>query len=209
MLNGILGKKVGMTHIYVDDKQIPVTVIEAGPAHVVQKKTVQKDGYEALQVGYGEKTAPRTNKPMAGHFKKAGTVSLYHIKEFSAEDIDSINVGQAVGCGEVFKTGDFVDVTATSKGKGFAGVIKRWGFHGGPGGHGSKHGRAGGSVGQGSDPSKVFKGIGMPGQMGNKKATIQNVEVVGVKPEANILLLKGGVPGSVGTIITIKKALKK
>ncbi len=208
-MEGILGKKVGMTHIFTGTMQVPVTVVQAGPVHIVQKKTVAKDGYDALQVGFSEKKPSRVSKPLAGHVKKAGAPTVYHLKEFKTSDIDKYSPGDIVKTSDVVEVGNFVDVSSKSKGKGFQGVVKRWNFKGGPAGHGSMHGRTSGSVGQGSDPSKVFKGMKMPGQTGNKRITVQNVEVVGIRNDGEILLLKGAIPGSRGTLIEIRKALKK
>ncbi len=209
MIEGILGKKIGMTQIFSDGEQVPVTVIQAGACYVTQKKTTSTDGYDAIQIGFGEKKAERTNKAMKGHFDKAGTKAFYHTKEFGGEELDAYEKGQEINCADVFNAGDYVDVSADTKGKGFAGVMKRWNFAGGPGGHGSNHHRAPGSIGQSSDPSKVFKGMKMAGQMGNKKTTTQNLKVVDIKKEDNIILIKGAVPGHVNSIIVIKKALKK
>lgn len=209
IVNGILGKKVGMTHIYADNMQVPVTVIEAGPNHVVQKKSVAGDSYDALQIGFLEKKPSRMNKAMAGHYKKHNAKPAYHIREVGSDDFEAITPGQVINCADVFKEGDFVDVTATSKGRGFTGVIKRWNFHCGPKGHGSKHQRAPGSIGQGSDPSRVYKGKKMPGHKGNKKVSTQNLKVMDVLTEENVILIKGCVPGSIGSIVLIKKALKK
>ncbi len=209
VMEGILGKKIGMTHVFVGMNQIPVTVVEAGPSYVVQKKTKATDGYEAVQIGFGDKRPSRVNKPLTGHYKKYGTPTTYHLKEFKALDIDAIKPGQTIKCSDVFEVGQFVDVTGTSKGRGFQGVVKRWNFKGGPGGHGSKHGRTSGSVGQGADPGRVFKGMRMPGQMGNKQITTQNLEIVDIKADENVILIKGALPGSVGSLVVIKKALKR
>jgi large subunit ribosomal protein L3 len=209
MLKGILGKKIGMTHIFSGVEQIPVTVIQAGPNYVVQKKLKAGDSYDAVQIGFLDKKPSRVSKAMTGHFKKHNAPSTYHLREVSADDMDSLVAGQVINCSEVFQTGDFVDVSASSKGKGFSGVIKRWNFHSGPKGHGSKHQRAPGSVGQGSDPSKVHKGKKMPGHYGAATTTTQNLKVVDVLEEENVLLIKGSVPGSIGSLILINKAIKK
>lgn len=198
-----------MTHVYVEEKQVPVTVVKAGPLHVVQRKTVQKDGYDAVQAGFAEKKPSRTGKAMAGHFKKAGTPSVYRVAEFKADDMDSFTPGKVVNCSDVFKVGDYVDVTSRCKGKGFAGVVRRWKFAGGPKSHGSMMNRAPGSIGRSSDPSRVVKGMRMGGHMGDKNVTIQNLKVVGVMAEDNILLIKGAIPGAVGAYLKINKALKK
>ncbi len=210
MLEAILGKKIGMTRIFSEEgEEIPVTVVLAGPCFVVQKKSKDKEGYDAVQLGFLEKKAGKVNKPLKAHFKKAGLPCFYHLKEFRGEGLDEYKPGQKLVCSEIFKDGDFVDVSGRSKGKGFTGVMKRWGFAGGPGSHGSMHNRAPGSIGGSSDPSKVFKGMKMAGHKGNGMTTIQNLRVVGVSPEDNILLLKGAVPGPVNGVVEIRKALKK
>lgn len=209
MVEGILGKKLGMTHIYSDGVEIPVTVIEAGWCQVTQKKTRANDGYDALQLGFAEKKEKRVNMPMKGHFKKAGSLGFYHLAEFACPDVDSYEPGQTISCGEIFSKGDYVDISGTSKGKGFQGVVKRWNFSGGPASHGSRHGRTSGSIGQSSDPSRVFKGMKMAGHMGARKVTVQNVKVVDVRKEENLILVKGAVPGATGAVMVIKKAVKK
>ncbi|MBI5234075.1 MAG: 50S ribosomal protein L3 [Deltaproteobacteria bacterium] len=209
MLEGLIGKKIGMTHIYTGGVEVPVTVIKAGPCYVTQKKTRDKDGYGALQIGILEKKKTRTSKPMKGHFDKAGTPSFYAVKEIRGDSFDDYKSGQAIACADVFKAGDYVDVTSRSKGKGFAGVIKRWNFRGGPRSHGSMHDRAPGSIGSSSYPSRVFKGMRMGGHMGFRETTVQNQVVVAVNSEENLLLVRGAVPGAVGTVVVIKKAAKK
>jgi large subunit ribosomal protein L3 len=210
MINGILGKKVGMTSVFSEDgAQVPVTVIKTDPCYVVQRKVSERDGYEAVQLGVAEKKESRASGPMKGHFKKAGTPCLYRLAEFKCEAGDEYKPGQAVKCADLFKAGDFVDIKGTSKGKGFQGSMKRWGFGGGKRTHGSMHGRGPGSIGQSSDPSRVFKGMKMAGQMGNSTVTVQNVKVVDVKADENLLLVKGAVPGAVNSFVMIKKALKK
>lgn len=208
-MEGILGKKIGMTHVYRGDVQIPVTVVEAGPLTVVQRKLTERDGYEAVQLGFGAKKPSRVTKPLTGHFKKHGSDPVYHLKEFALSEGDELKAGDKINCADVLKVGDFIDVTSTSKGKGFTGVIKRWNHNSGPEGHGSRHNRAPGSIGQSSNPSKVFKGMKMPGQYGNKTATIQNLEVVDIKAEQNLLIIKGSVPGARNSILVINKAVKK
>lgn len=199
-----------MTQIFGEDGMvIPVTVVKTSPGFVTQVKTKERDGYEALQVGFNEQKAQRVNKAMAGHFKKAGTAAFSTLLEFDVDELGEYKAGDTINCNEVFNAGDFVDVTARGKGKGFTGVMKRWGFSGGPGGHGSMHNRGPGSIGQASNPSKVFKGIKMAGHKGNKTITTQNLKVVGIKAEENILLVKGSVPGPINGTIVIKKALKK
>ncbi len=209
MVEGLLGKKIGMTQIFSGDEEVPVTVVRVGPCFVVQKKTEQKDGYESIQLGFFEKKPERVNKALKGHFGKAGTPFFYHLKEFNGEGLDGYKVGQKVGCAEVFGEGDFVDITGTTKGKGFVGVMKRWNFAGGPASHGSMHNRAPGSIGQCSDPSRVFKGTKMPGHDGARRVTTQNLKIMGVVSEENLLLIKGAVPGSVNGLLEIRKALKK
>jgi large subunit ribosomal protein L3 len=209
MIKGILGKKLGMTQIFaVDGKRIPVTVVEAGPCVVLQKKTVETDGYNALQVGFGGKNTHRTNKPAMGHFKKVGQGAFAHLRELKADNVDDFNVGDEITCGGVFAPGDIVDVTGTSKGKGFQGVIKRWNFSGGRSTHGSKFHRAPGSIGCSAWPSRVFKGKKMAGQMGNEQVTTQNLKVIEVRPEQNLILLRGAVPGPKNGLVVIRKGIK-
>jgi len=210
MIEGILGKKIGMTHIYSEGgAQIPVTVISAGSCYVVQKKTKENDGYEAVQVGIGEKKEKRANRPMKGHFKKAGTPCLYTLTEFKGEGLDEYKAGAPLNAADVFKVGDIVDVSGKSKGKGFQGSMKRHNFSGGGGSHGSMHNRAPGSIGSSSDPSRVYKGMRMAGHMGDSKVTVQNLEVVGVRAQENILLVRGAVPGAVNGTVVVKRAVKR
>ena len=206
---GIIGKKLGMTQVFLEDGSvIPVTVVEAGPCPVIQKKTKEKDGYDALQLGFLPKKNQRVNKPRSGHFKKAGTSAFYHTKEFRVEDGSGYELGQEVRV-DLFKAGDVVDVTSLSKGKGFAGVIKRHGFHGSPGSHGThEYFRHGGSVGSATYPHHTFKGLRMPGQLGNRRVTLQNITVVDVKEDQNLLLLRGGIPGSPTGWVLIRGATK-
>ena len=208
MKKGIIGKKIGMTQIFDESgKVIPVTVVEAGPCVVVQKKTVENDGYAAVQLGFGDEKATRVNKPIKGHFDKADAAYKKNLKEFRLEDCESVNVGDILKA-DTFAPGDMVDVSGTSKGKGFQGAIKRHGQHRGPMAHGSKFHRHQGSNGACSSPSKVFKGKGMPGQMGHVKVTVQNLEVVKVDAENNLLLVKGAVPGPKKSLVTIKETVK-
>src|SRR3972149_4393709 len=210
MLKGILGKKLGMTQIFDKEGEvIPVTVIKAGPCFVVQKKNRGKEGYDSVQLGFIEKKKKRVNKPLTGHFTKANTQCFYHLKEFKGEALDSYQVGQKITCGSIFKVGEFVDVSGRTKGRGFAGVMKRWDFAGGPGSHGSMFNRAPGSIGSSSDPSRVYKGMKVGGHMGSANVTVQNPPIVGVKGEGDRLLVKGAVPGAVNGVVVIKKALKK
>lgn len=209
MIEGIVGKKLGMTHIYSEDgAMVPVTVVKTGNT-VVQKKTADKDGYEAVQVGFLEKKEQRVNRPMKGHFKKAGSPCFYHLVELKGSDLSAIQPGAAVNAPDVFKIGDWVDVTGTSKGKGFMGSMRRHNFSGGAESHGSMHNRAPGSIGSSSDPSRVFKGMRMAGHMGHARVTVQNLKVVGIRAEENVLLIKGAVPGPINGIVVIKKAIKK
>ncbi len=210
MIEGILGKKIGMTHIYSEaGEMVPVTVVRAAECYVVQKKTKERDGYEAIQLGIGEKKEKRANKAMKGHFKKAGTPCLYNLAEVRGGKLDELNPGQALNCADVFKVGDFVDVEGTSKGKGFMGSMRRHHFSGGAESHGSMHNRAPGSIGSSSDPSRVYKGMRMAGHMGCDKVTVQNLKVVGIRPEDNVLLICGAVPGAVNGLVLVKKAMKK
>lgn len=209
MIEGILGKKIGMTHIYSEDgSQVPVTVVKAA-CYVVQKKTAERDGYEAIQLGILEKKESRATKAMQGHFKKAGTPCLYRLTEVKGDGLDAYAPGQAINCSEVFKVGDFIDVSGTSKGKGFQGSMKRHHFSGGGESHGSMHNRAPGSIGSSSDPSRVYKGMRMAGHMGSERNTVQNLKVVAIKAEENLLLIKGAVPGAINSIVVVKRAHKK
>ncbi len=210
MIEGILGKKIGMTHIYSETgEMVPVTVVSAAQCFVVQKKTKERDGYEAVQIGIGEKKEKRANKAMKGHFKKGGTPCLYNLAEVKGEKLDELKAGQALNCSELFKAGDFVDVEGKSKGKGFMGSMRRHHFSGGGESHGSMHNRAPGSIGSSSDPSRVYKGMRMAGHMGSRNVTVQNLKVVAVRPEDNVLLIGGAVPGAINGLVLVKKAMKK
>ncbi len=202
MKKAIIGKKIGMTQIFDENgKVVPVTVVEAGPCVVVQKKTSDNDGYEAIQVGFEEIREKLANKPRKGHFAKAGTTLRRTLKEFRLDDISQYEVGQEIKA-DVFEAGDKVDVSAVSKGKGFQGVIKRWNQQRGPMTHGSKFHRAPGSMGAASSPSRVFKNKRMPGHMGSVNTTVINLEVVKVIAEKNLILIKGGIPGpNKGTVV--------
>ena len=209
MKKGIIGKKIGMTQIFDESgKVIPVTVIEAGPCVVVQKKTTENDGYEAVQLGYGDVKVTRVNKPMKGHFDKADVACKKELKEFRLEDCASVNVGDILKA-DTFAVGDMVDVSGTSKGKGFQGTIKRHNNSRLKETHGSGpvH-RHAGSMGACSSPSRIFKGKGMPGQMGNEKVTVQNLEVVKIDAENNLIALKGAIPGPKGGIVSIVDSVK-
>ena len=206
MINGLLGKKIGMSQVFAaDGRRIPVTVLEAGPCVVLQKKTSANDGYEAVQVGFGVRSAHRVSKPDMGHFKKAGKGAFTFVREFAPTA--ECSVGDEVDC-TIFKPGDRIDVTATSKGKGFQGVIKRWGFSGGRASHGSMFKRRPGSIGQSATPSKVIKGKKMPGQMGNERVTTQNLIIVDIRPEQNLILVRGAVPGPRNGLVEIRKGIK-
>jgi large subunit ribosomal protein L3 len=201
---GILGKKVGMTRVYSEMGQAtPVTVVEAGPCKVLQVKSEATDGYNAIQVGFSEKKGSRTNKAIAGHVKKAGAEGFYFIREFRVDDPDSYEVGQDITLDTVLKVGDLVDVQGTSKGKGFQGVIKRHGFAGGGAGHGSKFHRAPGSIGMSAYPGRVVKGKKMPGRMGNDTVLRKNVIVIDIRPDDNVVLLKGPLPGAKNGLLKI------
>jgi large subunit ribosomal protein L3 len=210
-MTGLIGRKIGMTQVFTEDGNlVPVTAIEAGPCVVVQKKDKVKDGYEALQLGFGPKKSQRVNKPEQGHMGKAGKGAFSVLKEFPSEEISSFEVGQEIKLSEIFKAGDHVDVTGTSKGKGFAGVIKRWGFAGFPGSHGThEYFRHGGAIGNRSYPGRVFKGKKMAGQLGNERVSVQNIEVVQIREESNLLLVKGAVPGGKRGVLLIRRTVKR
>ncbi|MDK0618651.1 50S ribosomal protein L3 [Clostridium perfringens] len=208
MKKAIIGKKVGMTQIFDENgRVIPVTVVEAGPCVVVQKKTVETDGYDAIQVGFGELREKLVNKPRKGHFAKAGVSLRRTLKEFRMEDVANYNVGDEIKV-DAFEIGDKVDVSGVSKGKGFQGTIKRWNASRGPMSHGSKFHRAPGSMGAASDPSRTFKNKRMPGHMGAKNTTVLNLEVVKIMPEKNIILIKGGIPGPNKGTVVIRNSVK-
>ena len=203
---GLIGKKIGMTSVFsADGKNVPCTVIEVGPCVVTQVKTLEKDGYEALQLGFIEKKEKHTTKPMMGHFEKAGVAPQRHLAEFSGFEGEHV-LGDTFTV-ELFEEGGFVDIVGTSKGKGYQGVVKRHGFGGvGQTTHGQHNRlRAPGSIGACSYPAKVFKGMRMAGQMGNERVTVQNLQVLKVIPEHNILMIKGSVPGAKGSIVIVEK----
>ena len=209
MKKGLIGKKIGMTQIF-DEKgnMIPVTVVEAGPCVVVQKKTTENDGYEAVQVGYGDKKVQRVNKPMAGHFKKADVAPKKVLKEFRLADTSAVNVGDILKA-DIFAAGEYVDVVGKSKGKGTAGVIKRWNFGRLRESHGTGPvARHGGSLGV-IDPARIFKGKKMAGHLGTERVTVQNLSVVKVDSENNLIAIKGSVPGPKGGIVVIADSVKK
>ena len=208
MKKAILGKKLGMTQIFAEDGTlVPVTVIQAGPCSVVQKKTVEIDGYSAVQVGFEDKKEKKANKPEKGHFAKAGVAVKRYVKEFKLDGAADMNVGDEIKV-DVFEAGEMIDVTGTSKGHGYAGTIKRWGTHRGPMSHGSHYHRGPGSLGACSSPSRVFKGKRLPGHYGVDTVTIQNLDLVKIDTERNLLLVKGSVPGPKGGLLVIKNAVK-
>jgi large subunit ribosomal protein L3 len=209
MTTGILGKKLGMTQVFdTEGKVIPVTVIEAGPCTVIQRKTAQRDGYEAVQIGFGAARAHKVGKPMLGHFQKAGKGTFRALQEIRLEGSEPLDVGAEIKV-DIFKEGDVVDVMGHTKGRGFAGVVKRWNFKGGRATHGSMFHRAPGSIGASAWPSRVIKNIKMAGHYGSERVTILNLRVVGVQPEKNILLVRGAVPGAKNSLVFVRRAVKK
>ena len=212
MKKAILGKKIGMTQIFLaDGRLVPVTVVEAGPCKVTQVKTVETDGYEAVQVGFGELSEQRAkkllNKPELGHFTKAGVSPARYLREFRFEDISNYKVGDEIKC-DVFAEGDKIDAIGTSKGHGYTGTIQRWNMHTGPMSHGSKYHRGVGSLSANSDPSRVFKNKKMAGQYGGERVTIQNLEIVKVDAERNLIMIKGAIPGANGSLVIVREAVK-
>ncbi|HAY21910.1 50S ribosomal protein L3 [Desulfobacca acetoxidans] len=207
MIGRLLGRKLGMTRIFsAEGVALPVTVIEAGPCYVVQKKSLAADGYDAVQVGFIRKRLDKLTKPLQGHYEKHGFKSGFlFLKEFRLDSIPDLEVGQELDVSQ-FEIGERVDVVGFSKGRGFAGVIKRWGFQRGPETHGSMSHRAPGSIGASAYPSRVFKGKKLPGRMGNARVTTLTLEVVDVRPESNLLILKGAVPGARHGLLLIKKS---
>ena len=212
MKKAIVGKKIGMTQIFTaDGRLVPVTVVEAGPCKVVQKKTVETDGYSAVQVGFDTLPENRAkklvNKPLTGHFQKAGVAPARHLREFRLDNAADMEVGGELTVSQ-FEAGEKIDVCGMSKGHGFTGVIQRWNQHTGPMSHGSKYHRGVGSMGANSDPSRVFKNKHMPGHYGVERVTIQNLEIVQVDAERNLLLIKGAVPGPNGSLLLVRNACK-
>lgn len=209
MTTGIIGKKLGMTQVFdAEGRVTPVTVIEAGPCTVVQKKTREADGYEAVQLGFGRMKAQRVTRPMAGHFRQAGKGGFVELREFRSLGDPPLEVGQEVRV-DMFREGDVVDVTGHTKGRGFAGVVKRWNFRGGRATHGSMFHRAPGSIGGSSWPSRVIKNMKMGGHYGNERVTVLNLKVVGIQPEKNLLLVRGAVPGARNSVVLVRRAVKK
>ena len=208
MNKGLIGKKLGMTQIFDEQgKVIPVTVIEAGPCVVAQVKTVETDGYNAIQLGFGDVKESKINKPEKGHFAKSKLTPKKHLREFRLDSVENINVGDELKA-DTFTAGDQLDIQGTSKGNGFQGVIKRHGQSRGPMGHGSMYHRRPGSMGPTSTPGRVFKGKKLPGHMGSQTITIQNLEVVRVDLDKNVILVKGSVPGAKGAILKLKTSVK-
>ena len=208
MKKGIIGKKLGMTQIFTEDgTRVPVTVVQAGPCIVTQKKLQDVDGYSAIQFGFESVDAARANKPLLGHCTKSGHGVFRYLKEIKLSNAAELNLGDSLTVDQ-FLPGDYVDVTGTSIGKGFQGVIKRWNFKGGRASHGSRFHRAPGSIGASATPSRVFKNKKMPGQMGNEKVTVQRLQIVRVDSADNLLLIKGAVPGHKNNIVIIKQSIK-
>jgi large subunit ribosomal protein L3 len=208
MVNSLIGKKLGMSQLFSPDGEAtPVTVIQAGPCTITQIKSVQSDGYNAVQLGFGERKPQRTNKPLLGHFKKSGKGPFAVVREVRVDDVGEFELGQEVSA-DIFQVGELVNVVGRSKGKGFAGTIKRWNFSRGPMSHGGMNKRAPGSIGCSATPSRVIKGRKMPGQMGNRRSTVKGLMVVDVRPEENIILIRGAVPGGRNGVVFIKKSGK-
>ncbi|OQB32697.1 MAG: 50S ribosomal protein L3 [Candidatus Hydrogenedentes bacterium ADurb.Bin170] len=208
MLKGLLGKKLGMTRLFTEEGLwIPVTLLQAGPCTVVQRKTADRDGYEAVQVGYGDKKESRCTKPLREHFKAAGVEPKKVLREFKVDNDSELKPGDMIGS-DIFKKGDRVDVSGLSKGRGFAGAMKRHNFAGGPNTHGSRFHRRPGSVGASATPAEIVKGKKMPGQMGNCRVTVQNLEIIDVVHEKNLLVIRGAVPGANGGMIMVKHSVK-
>ena len=205
MHRGLIGRKLGMSSLFSPQgQQLPVTVLEVGPCVVTQVKTREIDGYDALQVGFAKKRKKRSNKPQQGHLKKSGGQAYACLKEISVDDPSEYELGQALTV-EMFQVGEHVDISGVSKGRGFTGVVKRWGFSGGRGTHGSMFHRAPGSVGASATPAKIIKGRKMPGHYGNRRVTVRNVEIVDIRPDQHILIVKGAVPGSRSGLVEVRK----
>ncbi|MBW1900091.1 MAG: 50S ribosomal protein L3 [Deltaproteobacteria bacterium] len=205
MVNKLFGKKLGMTRIFLDEgKSVPVTVLKVGPCVIIQKKTREKDGYDAIQVGYDARKEIRVNKPLKGHFNAAGKGCFAHLREIPIEGTEEFELGHEIKS-DIFSIGDMVHVSGLSKGRGFSGVIKRWGFSGGNKTHGSRSHRIPGSIGCSATPGRVQKGKKLPGRMGNQRVTIKNLKVVDVRPEMDVVLVRGAVPGSRNSLVEICK----
>ncbi len=205
MHRGLLGRKLGMSSLFSPEgQQVPVTVLEVGPCVVTQVKTLATDGYDALQVGFVEKAAKRINKPVQGHLKKSGGQAYAFLKEISVDDPSEYTLGQALTI-DMFQVGERVDISGVSKGRGFSGVVKRWGFSGGKATHGSMFHRAPGSVGASATPSKIIKGRKMPGHYGNSRVTVRNLEIVDIRPDQHLLIVKGAVPGCRSGLVEVRK----
>ncbi|MES0362423.1 MAG: 50S ribosomal protein L3 [Desulfobacteria bacterium] len=205
MHRGLLGRKLGMSSLFSPEgQQVPVTVLEVGPCVVTQVKTRATDGYDALQVGFVEKRAKRINKPVQGHLKKSGGQAYAFLKEISVDDPSEYTLGQALTI-DMFQVGERVDISGVSKGRGFSGVVKRWGFSGGKATHGSMFHRAPGSVGTSATPSRIIKGRKMPGHYGNSRVTVRNLEIVDIRPDQHLLIVKGAVPGCRSGLVEVRK----
>ena len=206
MHRGLLGRKLGMSSLFSSGgRQVPITVLEVGPCIVTQIKRLESDGYDALQVGFMEKKPLRVNKPLQGHFKKSGGKGYRALTEIAVDDPSQHTLGDTLTVDSMFGVGEIVDVVGISRGRGFTGVIKRWGFHGGKATHGSMFHRAPGSVGASATPSKIIKGRKLPGHHGNQRVTIKNLEVVDIRPEQNLLIVKGAVPGGKSGLVEVRK----
>jgi len=206
MVNKLLGKKLGMTRYFVEQgKSVPVTVLSIGPCVVIQKKTRQRDGYDAIQIGYESRKENRVNKPLRGHFRAVGGRCFAHLKEIPVEDPEAFELGQEIKT-DVFQAGDLVHVSGLSKGRGFAGVTKRWGFSGGKDTHGCRSHRVPGSIGASASPGRVVKGKKLPGRKGFERVTVKNLKVIDVRAESDVLVVRGAVPGARNSVIEIRKA---
>jgi len=206
-MKALLGKKLGMTQIFVEDRLVPVTVVEVGPCVITQVKTQENDGYSAIQIGYEDVEERKVNKPLKGHFGRAKVAPKRYLAEVRVEDVTEYETGVTLTA-DIFSPGERADVVGVSKGKGFQGVMKRHGFSGGPGGHGSHFHRSPGSIGAAATPSRVPKGRRMAGHMGSERVTSMNLEIIKVDPEQNLVLLKGAVPGAKGSLVMVKESGK-
>jgi large subunit ribosomal protein L3 len=204
VVKGILGKKVGMTRVFRENgESVPVSVLEIGPCYIIQIKRAEKEGYNAIQMGFRPKGDKRLNKPLSGHFRESGKGGFALLRELKVDDLDSFELGQEITA-EIFNVGDLVNVRGISKGRGFTGVVKRWGFSGGDTSHGCRSHKVPGSVGASATPSRVMKGKKLPGRMGNRRVTVKNLRVLDVVKEKNLILVKGPVPGSRGSFLEVK-----